>query len=60
MDGQHRHLLALLTSEDWVYGVQSAVDVAQLSRWYERYADHAVSLARRMTFVSTGHLDDAA
>ena len=60
VNAQHSHLLALLTSEDWPYGVQPAVDVAQLSRWYERYADHAVSLARRTMFVTTGRRDDAA
>jgi phosphate transport system protein len=32
------------------------VDVALLSRFYERYADHAVSLARRVVFVVTGRM----
>ncbi|QUQ64394.1 phosphate signaling complex protein PhoU [Kutzneria sp. CA-103260] len=54
VDEQHRHLLTLLMSEDWPYGVTTAVDLAQLSRYYERYADHAVSVARRMIYVLTG------
>ena len=62
VDQQHRQVLALLMSEDWPYGVETAVDMSQLSRYYERYADHAVSLTRRMIYVTTGRprLDDAA
>lgn len=31
-----------------------AVDGAQLSQYYERFGDHAVSTARRTMFVTTG------
>jgi phosphate transport system protein len=41
-------------SPDWSHGVEAAVDVTLLSRYYERFADHAVSVARRIIHVLTG------
>jgi phosphate transport system protein len=38
----------------WEHGVEAAVDVTLLSRYYERFADHAVSIARRIIHVLTG------
>jgi phosphate transport system protein len=54
MDSLHRQLLGALLSSDWEYGVQPAVDLALLGRFYERYADHAVSVGRRVFFLLTG------
>jgi phosphate transport system protein len=54
MDALHRKLLGALLSSDWEYGVQPAVDLALLGRFYERYADHAVSVGRRVFFLLTG------
>jgi hypothetical protein len=34
--------------------VPAAIDVTLLSRYYERYADHAVTIARRVVHVVTG------
>jgi phosphate transport system protein len=39
---------------DWSYGIATAVDVAQLGRFYERYADHVVNAAHRVAFLITG------
>ena len=36
------------------HGVEAAVDIALLGRYYERIADHAVSVANRVVFVVTG------
>lgn len=44
-----------LLADDWPHGVEAAVDVALLGRYYERIADHAVSVATRVVFVVTGH-----
>ncbi len=55
MDGLRRQSFAELLSEDWTHGVEAAVDVALLGRYYERIADHAVSIANRVVFVVTGH-----
>jgi phosphate transport system protein len=44
----------LLADDEWRHGIESAVDIALLGRYYERIADHAVSVARRIVFVVTG------
>jgi phosphate transport system protein len=54
MDGLHRGLFTALLSREWPHGVEAAVDVTLLSRYYERFADHAVSVARRVVFLVTG------
>ena len=56
VDDIHRHLFTVIMDRDWPYGVASAVDVTLLGRFYERYADHAVSVAKRMIFVVTGKM----
>ena len=37
-------------------GSRAAVDVALLGRFYERFADHAVEVGRRIVFQVTGAL----
>jgi phosphate transport system protein len=54
MDQLRRFSFAELLSADWEHGVEAAVDVALLGRYYERIADHAVSVANRVVFVVTG------
>lgn len=54
MDQLRRRSFAELLSDDWSQGVEAAVDVALLGRYYERIADHAVSVAHRVVFVVTG------
>lgn len=54
MDDLHRHLFTVLMDREWKHGVTAAVDVTLLSRFYERFADHAVEIARRMIFQATG------
>ncbi|MGK8487519.1 MULTISPECIES: phosphate signaling complex protein PhoU [Nocardia] len=56
MDDLHRHLFTLLMDRDWKYGVAAAVDVTLLGRYYERFADHAVEIGRRVIFLVTGIL----
>jgi phosphate transport system protein len=56
MDELHRHLFTVIMDKSWPYGVTTAVDVTLLSRFYERYADHAVSVAKRTVFVVTGRM----
>ena len=43
-----------LLAGEWNHGIESAVDIALLGRYYERIADHAVSVANRVVFVVTG------
>ena len=54
MDQLRRASFAELLSSDWPHGVEAAVDIALLGRYYERIADHAVSVANRVVFVVTG------
>ncbi|NKQ59071.1 phosphate signaling complex protein PhoU [Amycolatopsis sp. K13G38] len=56
IDEIHRHLFSVIMAKDWEFGVPAAVDVTLLGRFYERYADHAVSVAKRMVFVVTGRM----
>jgi phosphate transport system protein len=56
VDDIHRHLFSVIMAKDWEFGVPAAVDVTLLGRFYERYADHAVSVAKRMVFVATGKM----
>jgi phosphate transport system protein len=54
MDQLRRSSFRQMLSDEWPYGVEPAVDIALLGRYYERIADHAVSLARRVVFLVTG------
>ncbi len=54
MDQLRRKSFTELLSDDWSHGVEAAVDLALLGRYYERIADHAVSVANRVVFVVTG------
>ena len=54
MDKLHRQLIATLLDDNWKHGVESAIDMTLLGRYYERCADHAVSIARRVYFLVTG------
>ena len=56
MDTLHRRLFAHLLSEDWAHGIEPAIDITLIGRYYERYADHAVSVARQTIFLVTGEL----
>lgn len=58
VDAEHRHLFTLLIDQKWQDGVCSAVDVALLGRFYERFADHAVEIGKRVVFEATGGLPD--
>jgi phosphate transport system protein len=54
MDDLHRTVLDLLLAKDNPGSVNEAVDVTLLNRYYERYADHAVSVARRVIYLVIG------
>jgi phosphate transport system protein len=54
MDQLRRSSFRRMLADDWAHGVEPAVDIALLGRYYERIADHAVSLARRVVYLVTG------
>jgi phosphate transport system protein len=56
MDKLHRALFTALLDKDSPNGVEHAVDVTSIGRYYERFADHAVSVARRVVYLVTGQM----
>ncbi|MDN5749438.1 MAG: phosphate signaling complex protein PhoU [Pseudonocardia sp.] len=59
MDALHRHMFGVLMDPAWPHGVTAAVDVTLLARYYERFADHAVAVARETVYAVTGRDPDA-
>ncbi|WP_194899707.1 phosphate signaling complex protein PhoU [Catenulispora pinisilvae] len=60
MDRLHRSLFKSLMDDKWKHGIETAVDVTLCGRYYERFADHAVSVAKRLVFLVTGEHPEAA
>ena len=54
MDILQRRLIGTLLSSEWNNSVEAAVDMAFASRYYERFSDHAVSIAQRVYYTETG------
>ena len=54
MDRLHRELFNMLLDHTWTHGTEAAVDLTLIGRYYERFADHAVSVARRVVYLVTG------
>ena len=54
MDRLHRALFTALLEPGSPYGVEMAIDITLVSRYYERFADHAVSVAGRVIYLVTG------
>ena len=54
MDTLHRALFVALLDDSWSHGIETAIDMTLLGRYYERCADHAVSIARRVYFLVKG------
>jgi phosphate transport system protein len=60
MDELHREVFRKMLDEDWDGGTEQAVDATLLSRYYERFGDHAVSVANRVVYLVTGEWHDEA
>ena len=54
LDELHAKAYDLFVSDAWEGTSQQTVDSALLSRFYERIGDHAVSVARRVTYIVSG------
>ncbi|GII93370.1 phosphate signaling complex protein PhoU [Sinosporangium siamense] len=54
MDRLHRRLFRMLLSESWEHGIEPAIDITLIGRYYERYADHAVRVAQDVVYMVTG------
>lgn len=60
VDALHRQLFGILFAGDWSHGVEQAVDTALIARYYERFGDHAVAIARGVCYRVTGELSDVS
>ena len=58
MDQLDQQLFSVLMDKEWKHGVAAAVDVTLLGRFYERFADHAVEIGRRVIFEATAETPD--
>lgn len=54
MDQLHREVFTMLASTDWAGSTQTAIDITLLSRYFERFGDHAVSVAHQVVYLVTG------
>ncbi len=50
MDELYQHLFGVLLDREWQHGASVGVQAALLGRFYERFADHAVEIGRRVIF----------
>ena len=53
MDELHKKVFTTLLG-DWEHGMEAGVNATLLSRYYERYGDHAVAVADRIVYLVTG------
>jgi len=54
MDQLQRKLIAALVDPNGKHNVETSIDMAFASRYYERFSDHAVSIAQRIYYIATG------
>lgn len=59
VDDMKDYLTALVADREWEYTTRQAVDLAMLTRYYERYADRCVAAAGRVVFLVTGQTPEA-
>ncbi len=57
MDELHRQLFEAILSDPSDLARSALVDLTLLGRYYERFADHAVSVAERVVYLVTGQFD---
>jgi phosphate transport system protein len=57
IDRLHRSLFLVLFDDAWTGGVEVAVNIALLGRYYERFADHAVEIANNVRYLVTGEIE---
>jgi len=54
MDALQREVLTAVTRREGPHAVRTGIDVALLARFFERFADQAVSVTRRLDYIVTG------
>jgi phosphate transport system protein len=56
VDRLHADVLARISVDDFEHGPQIAASLALVARFYERFGDQTVSVAKRLDFAATGDL----
>jgi phosphate transport system protein len=54
VDALHLSVFETLLSDAWSQETETTVDATLASRYLERFADHAVSIAKKMIYLATG------
>lgn len=54
VDALHLSVFETVLSDSWSQGTEATVDATLASRYLERFADHAVSIAKKMVYLTTG------
>ncbi len=54
MDELRRQHFSNVLGEQWSGSTAQAIDVALVGRYFERFADHAVAVSRRVIYITTG------
>ncbi len=58
LDDLHAEVFTRVLGADWAGSAAQTVDLTLLSRYFERFGDHAVTIAQRMSYLVTGEFDD--
>ncbi len=59
MDGYHRASYELINSQAWHGTTQDVVNLVLLARYFERFGDHCVSLAKRLIYIAPASIRTA-
>jgi phosphate transport system protein len=60
VDSLHLNVFETVLSEGWSAGVETTIDATLASRYLERFADHAVSISKKVTYLATGEWNGPA
>lgn len=60
VDELHRHVFAIVLSPEWQEQSSFTVDVTLASRYFERFADHVVSISSKISYLTTGDWNEYA
>lgn len=58
LDQLHQDTFGALLTDTWTGDAQATIDVTLVGRYYERFGDHGVSIARRVVYLVTGDFAD--
>lgn len=54
VDALHLSVFETVLSDSWSQGTETTIDATLASRYLERFADHAVSIAKKVLYLNTG------